>query len=64
MLSTKDLMFKEQLVKKLTERFVEPYTIKEIISANPIKLKLPESIRIHPVENNSDWVVRNLSKSI
>jgi len=54
MLSTKDLMFKEQLVKKLTERFVEPYTIKEIISANPIKLKPPESIRIHPVENNSD----------
>ena len=53
MLSTKDLMFKKWLVKKLIERHVGPYTIKEIILANAIKLKLQESMRIHPVVNIS-----------
>ena len=37
MLNTKDLVFKEQLVKKLTERYVRPYIIKEIILANTIQ---------------------------
>jgi len=56
MLSTKDLMFKEQLVKKLIERYVRSYTI-EIVLANIIKLRLLESMRIYPVVNIS-WVVR------
>jgi len=48
-LSTKDLVFKEQLAKKLTEKCIGPYMIEEIISANIIKLKLLESMRIHLV---------------
>ena len=38
MLSTKDLVFKERLVWKLTERYVGPYAIKEIVSLNAVKL--------------------------
>jgi len=50
-LSTKDLVFREQLTKKLTERYVELYIIEKIVSANVIKLNLLESIRIHLVIN-------------
>ena len=53
MLSTKDLMFKERPVKKLVDRFIGPYTIDEVISTNVIKLRLPTSIRIHPLVNIS-----------
>ena len=52
MLSTKDLMFKKQPVKKLIERYVGSYII-EIVLANIIKLRLPESMRIYPVVNIS-----------
>ena len=37
MLSTKDLLFKKQLAKKLIKRYVRPYGIKEIVSANAIQ---------------------------
>ena len=37
MLSTKDLLFKKQLAKKLIKRYVRPYAIKEIVSANAIQ---------------------------
>ena len=47
LLSTKDLMFKERLVQKLTERYVGPYVIEEIVSTNVVKLQLPSSMRIH-----------------
>ena len=50
-LSTKNLVFREQLTKKLTKRYVELYIIEKIVSANVIKLNLPESIRIHLVIN-------------
>jgi len=53
MLSTKDLVFKERPVKKLTERYVELYKIEEVISKNAVKLKLPASIKIHLVINIS-----------
>jgi len=53
MLSTKDLVFKERLTKKLTERYVRPYEIKEVVLKNVVKLKLPISMRIHPVVNVS-----------
>jgi len=53
MLSTKDLVFKERLVQKLTERYVGPYGIEEVISSNTVKLQLPSSMRIHPVVNVS-----------
>jgi len=55
LLSTKEL--KCQMISrradKLTERFVGPYKVKEIISSNAIELELPSSIRIHPVVNVS-----------
>jgi len=53
MLSTKDLVFKERPVCKLVERYVGPYEIEEVISTNAIKLRLPSSMRIHPVVNVS-----------
>ena len=57
LLSTKDLVFKERLVRKLVDRYVGPYTIEEVVSTNVVKLRLPTSIRIHPVVNIS-WTVR------
>ena len=56
MLSTKDLVFKKRLVKKLTERYVESYEIKEVVSKNAVKLKLPASMRIYLVVNVSQVV--------
>jgi len=53
MLSTKDLVFKERLVKKLIERYMRPYVIEKVVSKNMVKLKLPASMRIHPVVNVS-----------
>ena len=53
MLSTKDLVFKERPTKKLTERYVEPYTIEEVVLSNVVKLRLPSSMRIHLVVNFS-----------
>ena len=38
MLSTKDLVFKERLAKKLVDQYVGPYTIDEVISTNVVKL--------------------------
>ena len=57
LLSTKDLVFKERPSKKLTERYVGPYAIEEVVSSNMVKLRLPSSMRIHPVVNVS-WIVR------
>ena len=53
MLSMKDLVFKERLVKKLTERYIEPYIVEEVISKNVVKLKLLAFMRTHLVVNNS-----------
>jgi len=53
MLSMKDLVFRERLTKKLMERYVGPYVIKEVMFKNTVKLKLPASMRIHPVVNMS-----------
>ena len=41
MLSMKNLVFKDRLVKKLMERFVGLYVVEE--------MKLPASMRIYPV---------------
>ena len=53
MLSTRNSVFKERPVKKLTERYVELYKIKEVVSKNTVKLKLPTSMRIHLIVNIS-----------
>jgi len=56
MLSTKDLVFKERLVRKLVERYVRPYEIEEVLSMNAVKLQLLSSMRIHLVVNVSQVV--------
>jgi len=56
MLSTKDLVFKERLVKKLVDRYVGPYIIEEVVSTNVVKLRLPTLMRIHLVVNISQIV--------
>ena len=38
MLSTKDLVFKEKLARKLVNQYVGPYTIEEMVSTNAVKL--------------------------
>jgi len=38
MLSTKDLVFKERLVRKLVVRYVGPYKIEEVVLTNVVKL--------------------------
>jgi len=55
MLSTKDLKYQmvRRRTEKLTERYVGPYKIKEIVLSNAVKLELPSTIRIHPVVNIS-----------
>ena len=54
-LSTKDLKYQmvRRRTEKLTERFVGPYKIKEIILSNAVKLELPSTVRIHLVVNVS-----------
>jgi len=53
LLSTKDLVFKEKPVRKLVDRYVGLYTIKEVVFTNAVKLQLPTLMRIHPVVNVS-----------
>ena len=55
MLSTKDLKYQMvgRRTEKLTERYVGPYKVKEIISSNAVKLELPSIVKIHPVVNVS-----------
>ena len=38
MLSIKDLVFKERLVRKLVDQYIGPYTIEKVISTNTVKL--------------------------
>ena len=56
MLSTKDLVFKKRLAKKLVDQYIDPYIIDKIVFTHVIKLQLPTSIRIYLVVNIS-WVV-------
>lgn len=51
-LETRDLNLKRPS-KKLAEKRIGPYEITEVISPNAVKLKLPKTIRIHPVVNVS-----------
>jgi len=38
MLSTKDLVFKKRLVRKLVDQYIRPYMIEKVISTNAVKL--------------------------
>jgi len=53
MLSTRDLVFKERPVKKLTEKYIRPYIVEKVVSKNMVKLKLLVFMRIHSVINMS-----------
>jgi len=37
----------------LTERFISPYKVKEIVSSNAVKLELPSIVKIYLVVNIS-----------
>jgi len=53
LLSTKNLVFKERPARKLMERYIGLYAIEKVVSSNVVKLRLPSSMRIHPVVNVS-----------
>ena len=53
LLSTKDLVFKERPMKKLTERYMGPYVVEEVVLSNVVKLRLPSLMKIHLVVNVS-----------
>ena len=44
-------------MKKLTERYIEPYIVEEVVSKNIVKLKLLATMRIYQVVNVS-WIMR------
>ena len=50
------MAFKERPARKLVDQYVGPYTIKEVVSTNMVKLRLPTLMRIHPVVNISQIV--------
>jgi len=52
----KDLVFKEQLARKLIDYYVELYTIEKIVSTNVVKLKLLTTMKIHSVVNVSQVI--------
>jgi len=56
LLSTKDLVFKERPMRKLTERYIGLYVIEEVVLTNAVKLRLPSSMKIHLVVNVSQIV--------
>ena len=56
MLNTKNLVFKERLVKKLVDQYVSSYFIEKVVSTNAVKLQLSTSMKIHPVMNISQIV--------
>ena len=53
MLSTKGLVLRKRLTKKLTERYMGPYIVEEMVSKNVVKMRLPVFMRIHLVVNVS-----------
>ena len=53
MLSTKDLVFKERLAKKLVDQYISLYIIEEVVLTNAVKLRLPISMRIYLLVNIS-----------
>ena len=44
---------KERRTEKLMEWFVGPYKVKRVVLTNTIELRLPVTIKIHPVVNIS-----------
>ena len=53
MLSIRNLVFKERPVKKLTEKYIEPYIVEKVVSKNMVKLKLLAFMKMYSVINMS-----------
>jgi len=53
LISTKDFLMKlmKRAIKKLTEKYIEPYIVKKIILENVVELELLMLLRTHPVVN-------------
>ena len=51
-LSTDDLQMLNPTSKKLTEKWIGPYEVTRV-TPNTVELKLPKTLRIHPVVNVS-----------
>ena len=53
LISTKDFLMKlmKRAIKKLTEKYIEPYMVKKIILENVVELELLTLLRTHPVVN-------------
>ena len=53
LISTKDFSMElmKRATKKLTEKFIGPYVVRNIVSENAIELELPALLRIHLVVN-------------
>ncbi len=41
----------KRATKKLTEKFIELYVVRKIVSENAVELELPASLKIYPVVN-------------
>ena len=41
----------KRVTKKLIEEFIGPYVVRKIVLENMVELKLPVSLRVHPVVN-------------
>jgi len=64
LLSTKDLKWQMEgrRTEKLTERFVGPYKVKQIVLTNLVELELPRTVKIYPVINMSK--IRKYKKQV
>jgi len=53
LISTKDFLMElmKRVTKKLTEKFIELYVVRKIVSENAVELELPALLRIHLVVN-------------
>jgi len=53
LISTKDfpMEWMKRFTRKLTEKYIEPYKIKRIVSENVVELEFPAAMRVHPVVN-------------
>ena len=53
LISMKDFLMEliKRVIKKLTEKYIEPYGVKKIISENTVELELLVLLRIHMVVN-------------
>ena len=53
LLSTANMPVPRNLTRKLSRLYDGPFTVEKVVSDNAYRLKLPESVRMHPVFNVS-----------